>query len=627
LRSALLILAALVAGLWLWGLVMARTLDGPRVDYSVFYGWLRAGKVASVSIDGQELKFTLLEGEDIGKGTPSKSFSTVTPDADTSLLPLLHEKQVQLRAVAERPVMVELLLGAVPWVLLLGASVWASRRVQDSTLAGGSVGGLARSKGRKFERAQSVSVSFADVAGLAAAKRDLQEVVQFLREPEPFRRLGGKVPHGVLLVGPPGTGKTLLARAVAGESGVPFFSISASEFIEVFVGVGAARVRALFEEAKKSAPAIIFIDELDAIGRARGTGFGGGHDEREQTLNQLLSEMDGFERNELTIVLAATNRPDVLDPALLRPGRFDRRVVVDRPELGARKAILGVHVRNKPLAPDVDLESIARATTGFSGADLANLVNEAALHATRRRGHEIAAADFAEAHDKIVLGDPREGRLDARESRRIAVHESGHAIAAQFSPETEPPQRVTILPRGIALGATQQSPAEDRHLLTEAQLQARLTLLMAGYAAEHLLLGSGSSGAENDLKEATKLASKMVSHYGMSQRLGPAYYEHDVEHPFLGQRIATEGGLSDATGHIIEEEARNVLSQALERANALLDQHRPELERLVRALLEHETLEGEALRQVLRPATALALVPKEQGCSASAAAASAGSRV
>jgi cell division protease FtsH len=603
----LLLLALLMAGIWLWGFSLSKALGAPSVDYSAFYGWAQSGKVAQVSMDGPELEFTLREPEPISPGNALKAlvFRTIRPDGDASLLPLLHEKNVELRVIAPEQGAGSLFLAAMPWVLLFGASMWLSRRTQRSMMGGGPLGGLLKSKSRKFKKSTAVSVTFDDVAGLGAAKRDLQEVVQFLKEPEHFRRLGGKVPRGVLLVGPPGTGKTLVARAVAGESGVPFFSISASEFIEVFVGVGAARVRDLFEEAKKSAPAIIFIDEIDAIGRSRGTGFGGGHDEREQTLNQLLSEMDGFDRNDLTIVLAATNRPDVLDPALLRPGRFDRRVVVDRPELEARRAILSVHVKNKPLAGDVDLDQIARQTPGFAGADLANLVNEAALHATRQGADAITAADFAEAYDKIVLGDPREAKLGLQERRRIAVHESGHTVVAQFSPEAELPERVTIIPRGAALGATQQTPAEDRHLMTEPQLESRLDVLMGGYAAERLVLGCVSSGAENDLREATQLASRMVAQYGMSKRLGPAYYEHDVEHPFLGQRIATEGGLSDATTQAIEEEGRNVLTQALERASALLRRHRRELDRLSEALLDHETIEAAALKLLLEPPVSL----------------------
>ncbi len=437
------------------------------------------------------------------------------------------------------------------------------------------------------------------MAGLAAAKRDLQEIVQFLVEPERFEKLGGKIPRGVLLLGPPGTGKTLLARAVAGEAEVPFYSISGSEFIEMFVGVGAARVRDLFEEAKKDAPAILFIDELDAVGRVRGAGLGGGHDEREQTLNQLLSEMDGFDRNDLVVVLAATNRPDVLDPALLRPGRFDRRVVVGLPELAARKDILSVHVKGKPLGKDVDLQALAETTAGFSGADLANLANEAALHATRRRADEIDSDDFAAAYDKIVLGDPREAKLSPAERARVAVHEAGHALLAWTTPAAEPLRRVSILPRGMSLGATQQRPSEDRHILTRAELDARLVVLLGGHAAEKVVKGDTSTGAENDLREATRLATKMVAHYGMSERLGPAYYEFQEEHAFLGHRIATESGTSDATVHAIEREAQVLLVGALAAAESGIEAHRPSLDRLVAALLERETLERDDLEELL----------------------------
>jgi cell division protease FtsH len=570
----------------------------PTVDYSVFYAWVEAGKVKLVELAEPELDGELNGPEQLGARTVQR-FRTRLPEADTALLPLLHQKKVEIRVSdAPRPFWADLLLALLPWLVLVAVWSWASRSAR-ATFAGGPWANMSKSKGRRFEKSSTISVKFDEVAGLASAKRDLQEVVLFLKQPERFRRLGGKVPRGVLLVGPPGTGKTLLARAVAGESGVPFFSISASEFIEMFVGVGAARVRDLFEEAKKSAPAIIFIDELDAVGRARGAGLGGGHDEREQTLNQLLSELDGFDRNDLTVVLAATNRPDVLDPALLRPGRFDRRVVVDRPEREARRAILDVHVKHKPLAADVELDRVARNTPGFSGADLANLVNEAALHATRRGADALAAVDFAEAYDKIVLGDPREAKLTPDESRRVAVHEAGHVVVAQYSPEAELPQRVTIIPRGMTLGATQQAPAEDRHIATEPQLRSRLRVLLGGHAAERLVFGSISTGAENDLREATQLAAKMVAHYGMSRMLGPAYYEHDVEHPFLGRRMATEGGTSDATAHVIETEATHMLGLALEEATRLLTEHRLELERVSQLLLQRETLETADLEALL----------------------------
>ena len=603
----LLVLAAMLAGMWFWRSSMEET-GQPVVDYSVFYDWAEEGKVESVVIRGSRVDGTLKTQQQV-QGGQTKVFRTVRPMDDEALLPTLREKNVKISVKTEdQPFAIQLLLGLLPWVLIIGVWIWISRRAQKMMTGGaGPLGGILKSKSRKFEKSTAVKTTFEDVAGLKSAKRDLQEIVQFLKEPERFRRLGGKVPRGVLLVGPPGTGKTLLARAVAGESGVPFFRISASEFIEMFVGVGAARVRDLFAEAKKNAPAIIFIDEIDAVGRSRGAGLGGGHDEREQTLNQLLSEMDGFDRNDLTVVLAATNRPDVLDPALLRPGRFDRRVIVDRPELMARRAILDVHVKNKPLAEDVDLDSIAKNTPGFSGADLANLVNEAALHATRHGADAIHAADFTEAYDKIVLGDPREAKLSAEEKRRVAVHESGHAVVAQFSPHAESLHRVTIIPRGMALGVTQQTPGEERHLMIEPELEARIRVLMGGYAAERLVFGKVSTGAENDLKQATKIATKMVAHYGMSKTFGPVYREHDAEHPFLGQRIATDAGVSDATIHAIEDEARKVLQKGLDEASRLLEVRRAELERLVQALLDNETVEGQELQELLGAPTGSAI--------------------
>ncbi len=519
---------------------------------------------------------------------------------EPELFPTLRAQGVKVLVQSEeQPPLVQLLLSVLPWVLIIGAWFWLSRSAQRMMSSGGPFSGVLRPRSHRFEQESSVKVKFDDVAGLKAAKQDLREVVDFLREPAHFQRLGGKVPHGILLVGPPGTGKTLLARAVAGESGVPFFSISGSEFIELFVGVGASRVRELFAEAKKVAPAIIFIDEIDAVGRSRGTGLGGGHDEREQTLNQLLSEMDGFSRNDLTVVVAATNRPDVLDAALLRPGRFDRRVVVDRPESAARLSILEVHTKDKPLGLDVQLKDVAESTPGFSGADLANLVNEAALNATRRGADLIEATDFAAAQDKIVLGDPRETRLDRTEKRRVAIHEAGHATVAHFTPESEPVRRVTIIPRGMALGATQQTPGEDRHLASQGELEARLRVLMGGYAAEILLFGQPSSGAENDLRQATEIAFRMVAQFGMSEKIGPVFYEHRAEHPFLGQRLATDTGVSDLTVHAIEQETRVLLSAAFDNAKKTITQHRGEFDRLVVHLIESETVERPELEAIL----------------------------
>jgi cell division protease FtsH len=599
---AALVLVAI--GVWTWRADPGAKEPPTEVDYSTAYQWIAGGKVESVVLDGSSMSGELSEPQTADKQTADKKaverFVTTVPQADESLIPLLRQKGVAMRVEAqEESTAMRIIVAVLPWVLIIGLWVWISRRARNAMTGGGSpFGGFLR-KGRRYEKTSAVEVRFDDVAGLASAKRDLQEMVHFLVEPERFRALGGRIPRGVLLVGPPGSGKTLLARAVAGEADAPFFSISGSEFIEMFVGVGAARVRELFEEAKKHAPSIVFIDEIDAVGRVRGTGLGGGNDEREQTLNQLLSEMDGFERGDLTVVMAATNRPDVLDSALMRPGRFDRRVIVDLPERAARADILRVHSKDKPLADDVDLAAVADGTPGFSGADLANLVNEAALQATRRRAERIERRDFAAALDKIVLGDPRESALVPQEKRRVAVHEAGHAVVAWASPAAEPLRRVSILPRGMALGATQQVPSEDRHLMTRVELDSRLAVLLAGYAAELLVLGEVSTGSEKDLQQATALASRMVAHFGMSEELGPVYYEHREEHAFLGHALATEGGTSDRTVHAIETEARAILARARAAAGAALSAYRAELDRLSAALLEAETLEKEEIERLL----------------------------
>jgi cell division protease FtsH len=573
----------------------------PEIRYSDLYALLQADKVDSITLTGLQVSGKLKAQETVA-GKPVTSFRALLPSLDDrELLPLLREKGVTVTVKSEeQPPALRIFWSLLPWVGLIAFWWWMSRRAQNMVAgAGGPLGRMIAGRSARVDTASREKTKFDDVAGLKSAKADLTEIVDFLKSPQAFRRLGGKVPRGILLVGPPGTGKTLLARAVAGEAGVPFFSVSASEFIELFVGVGAKRVRDLFEQAKLVSPAIVFIDEIDAVGRSRGTGLGGGNDEREQTLNQLLSEMDGFSRNDLTIVLAATNRPDVLDPALLRPGRFDRRVVVDRPELAARKAILAVHTRDKPLAPDVDLGTVAGMTAGFSGADLANLANEAALGATRRKANAIEASDFSAAYDKIVLGDPRETKLDATEKRRVAVHESGHTVTAYFTQNTEPPARVSIIPRGMALGVTMQAPGVDRNLLTQPELEARLRVLMGGYAAESIVLGTVSSGAQDDLRKATELAFEMVAHYGMSEKLGPVFHEHRTTHPFLGQQLAVEGATSDATVHLIEEEARRLLTAALAATKTLLSSHRRALDALVAGLLEHETVERDELGRYL----------------------------
>ena len=587
----------LFVALWAYVSAGAQGVGNPTLDYSAFYTAVEAAQVSEVSLRGDEVTGRFTAPRQIA-GKSTETFRTRLPaQGDISLLPLLRAQGVAIAVDdTEASPVWNLVVATLPWLLIIGGWFWLSRRA-GKMMTGGSAGlpGMLKQKDRRVE-AVDVDVSFADVAGLDAAKRDLREIVEFLKEPERFGRLGGKLPRGVLLMGAPGTGKTLLARAVAGEAGVPFFSMSGSEFIELFVGVGASRVRELFAKAKEASPAIIFIDEIDAVGRSRGTGLGGGHDEREQTLNQLLAEMDGFVRNDRIVVLAATNRPDVLDPALLRPGRFDRRVVVDLPESRARLAILKVHTLDKPLDPDVVLEDIAAATPGFSGADLANLANEAALGAMRRNAELIAARDFTAAQDKVMLGDPRDTHLSPDEKQRVAVHESGHALVAQLIGSSQPLHRVSIIPRGMSLGATQQLPQGDQHLLTRSQLDAKLRVLLGGYAAEDLVLGEVSSGSENDLRQASELAMKMVAHFGMSEALGPVFYEHQREHPFLGARIATDSGVSDATVHQIESEARTLLEEALAEASTTIKRHRQLFDQLVNALLSEETLEKDALR-------------------------------
>ncbi len=491
-----------------------------------------------------------------------------------------------------------LVSGIVPFIILLLFFWWMSNRLRRQMGGPGIFGKFAGNQAKKFEKGEG-SVTFDDVAGLRNVKTELQELVDFLKEPERFTQLGAKIPKGVLLVGPPGTGKTLLARAVAGEAGVPFFSISGSEFIELFVGVGASRVRELFDEAKKSAPCIVFIDEIDAVGRSRGAGLGGGHDEREQTLNQILSEMDGFESNQAVIVLAATNRPDVLDAALVRPGRFDRQVVVERPQKDGRKAILGVHTRNMPLASDVDMESLARGTIGFSGADLENLANEAALMAARRGHQRITHGDFERAKDKIQLGTLRDEAMSEKEKELTAYHEAGHALLALLLPETDPVHSVTIVPRGRALGVTQQLPMEDINNYSRTYLLNRIAILLGGRAAEDLVFQEFTTGASNDLEQATSLAERMICLWGMSEKMGPVSFKRGEEHVFLGRELGEAKNFSEHTAMMIDEEIRTMLEDSYQRALRILGESREKLELLTRELLEKEVLNDKEIYQLM----------------------------
>jgi cell division protease FtsH len=489
-----------------------------------------------------------------------------------------------------------LLWGVLPMVLILLFFFFLLPRMRDPM--GGAYSSFVRSPARKYEKGRA-RTTFDDVAGMESAKKELQEVVEFLKSPEKFLRLGAQIPKGVLLVGPPGTGKTLLARAVAGEAGVPFYSINGSEFIQMFVGVGATRVRDLFRTAKENAPCLIFIDEIDAVGRMRGAGVGGGSDEREQTLNQILSEMDGFQANETIIVIAATNRPDVLDSALLRPGRFDRHVTVDRPTWQGRLAILKVHVRTKPLADDVDLERFARRTIGMSGADLRNLTNEAALIAARGNKNRIDKVDFETAYDRIIMGTTREQPFTDDEKRHTAYHEAGHALCALFQTEADPLVKVSIIPRGQAGGVTWSQPDEDRLCYAEGQMKAKLVMTMGGRAADRLIYGEANSGASSDLKQATRLARMMVSQFGMSEKLGPVAYRTGEEHVFLGKEIYESRDFSEGTARLIDEEVQRILRDADRAAFDLLVEHRDDLEKLTEALLQEEELDREEVEQLL----------------------------
>ncbi|RMD79476.1 MAG: ATP-dependent zinc metalloprotease FtsH [Gammaproteobacteria bacterium] len=590
-------------GLALWAAREAAP-PAPEADYSAFKAELAAGRVEAVELQGHALLFTLREPRALPPGRrPAARYRTWVPVVgDPALLPALERAGVALRVrpPPAGPGWSELLLGLLPW-LLLGLLFWWGLRqaAGEGRLGPGSE--LGRFLRATVREAKVPEVRFADVAGQRQAKREVQEIVDFLRRPEDFRRLGAEIPRGVLLVGPPGTGKTLLARALAGEAGVPFYSISGSEFIEVFVGVGASRVRHLFQAAKEHAPAIVFIDELDSVGRTRGTGLGGGHDEREQTLNQILAEMDGFEGHEAVIVLAATNRPDVLDPALLRPGRFDRQVTLDLPDRPDRLELLRLHTRRVPLAEDVDLERLAAGTAGFSGADIRNLVNEAAVLAARERAARVTMGHFEEARDKVTLGVPRALDLRPAERRRLAVHEAGHATAAHLLPTTDPLYKVSIIPRGRALGVTQQLPEEEHHTLPEDYLRERLVVMLAGRAAERELLGTVSSGADDDIQQATRLARAMVSRWGMDERIGPVDLRQSEDHPFLGREIAQPRRYSEHAARAVDEGVRRLLLEAEGRARALLAEHREGVERLVEALLERETLHREEVAACLGP--------------------------
>jgi cell division protease FtsH len=578
-----------------------------EVPYSQFKDELARNNVKEVTIKGSLLngvfKAKVPPVQEAGKQTPPKEttkFFTILPEIqDPLLMAELQAKKVTVKAVStESSPIATALLYLLPWLLIIGVWVFFARSMRGQG-PGNMMGGFAKSGAKLHNAQKSTSVTFADVAGMEEAKQELYEVVEYLKDPKKFERIGGKVPRGVLLVGPPGTGKTLLARAVAGEAGVTFFSISASQFIEMFVGVGASRVRDLFAVARKEAPSIIFIDELDAVGRSRGAGFGGGHDEREQTLNQLLSEMDGFEAHEEVIVLSATNRPDVLDPALLRPGRFDRRVVIDRPDWRDRESILKVHTRKTPLSTDVDLAVIAKGTPGMTGADLESLVNEAAILAARENAETVTMRHLELAKDKVLMGGERKLYLSDTEKRITAFHESGHVLVAKLLPGTDPVHKVTIIPRGMALGVTQQLPEDDRHHYPKSYLINRLSVVLGGRVAERLVFNDISTGAQSDLKMVTELAEKMVCQWGMSERIGPVTFSRGEEHPFLGMKLAQEKTFSEEMAWLIDQEIAAVIKDAEEKAMEILSSNRPKLDALAMALFDEETLDSARIDSIL----------------------------
>jgi cell division protease FtsH len=571
--------------------VVKRTSDTTqKLNYSQFLQEVSENNVKSVVIEGSSLTGQLLDSAEL--------FRTVAPD-DSNLIERLtkHGVEIEVKEPTDQPWYLILLVNALPMILLIAIWIFFMRQVQIGAGKGMSFG-----KSRaKLLTESSQRVTFDDVAGIDEARAELEEIIEFLKDPKKFTRLGGRIPKGVLLIGSPGTGKTLLAKAIAGEAGVPFFSISGSDFVEMFVGVGASRVRDLFIQGKKNAPCIIFIDEIDAVGRHRGAGMGGGHDEREQTLNQLLVEMDGFESNEGVILIAATNRPDVLDPALMRPGRFDRRVVVPRPDLNGRLGILKVHAKKTPLSPDVDLKVIARGTPGFSGADLEILVNEAALNAARLNKDQVSRSDFEFAKDKVMMGAERRSMLLTEEEKRtIAYHEGGHALVAKKLQHTDPVHKLTIVPRGMALGLMQQLPERDKHTYSKSYFMDTLAVLFGGRVAEEIVFNDMNTGASSDLQRATEIARSMVTEWGMSEKLGPVQYKEKEEHVFLGKDFGHARNHSEETQCQIDQEVREILDERYQVARHIIQENLDILHRLAQALLEKETLDADEIERIIR---------------------------
>jgi cell division protease FtsH len=587
-KTAIFWVVIVCVAILLWTVIhTAKTRPQQQLTFSHFMDDVENGKVKAVTITGNEVQGTFKD---------DNGLHTMVPANYPDIYNLLKEKGVDIDIKeANSGNWVSILINAIPFILLLAFWLFMMRQMQSG---GNKALSFGKSRAR-LHSSQQKKVTFKDVAGVEEAKEELQEIIEFLKEPQKFQKLGGRIPKGVLLIGPPGTGKTLLARAIAGEANVPFFSISGSDFVEMFVGVGASRVRDLFEQGKKNAPCIIFIDEIDAVGRHRGAGLGGGHDEREQTLNQLLVEMDGFESNEGVILVAATNRPDVLDPALLRPGRFDRRVVVGRPDVKGREAILKVHTKKIPLGDDVDLSIVARGTPGFAGADLANLVNEAALIAARQNRKVVMHTDFEVAKDKVLMGVERKSLIISDEEKRnTAYHEAGHALVAAEIPGADPLHKVTIIPRGMALGLTMQLPLDDKHSYSKDYLEAQLSILMGGRIAEELFMNHVTTGAGNDIERATDLARKMVCEWGMSE-LGPVTFGKKEEQIFLGREIAQHRDYSEETAIRIDAQVKKLSQEGYDRAKKIIQERSDALVRIAGALLEREVLDGEEIHLLI----------------------------
>lgn len=582
-------LLIIIVAIWMIDYYSASTVSKTDITYSAFMKHVQQDEVKQVTIVDNVISGKLKDGKD---------FSTVAP-SDDSLIPTLRARDIEIKAELppQPPWWTTILSSLLPMLLIVG--IWFML-MQQSQGGGGRVMNFGKSRARRYDE-DNIKITFKDVAGADEAKQELEEVVEFLKHPKKYNDLGAKIPKGVLLYGPPGTGKTLLAKAVAGEAGVPFFSISGSDFVEMFVGVGASRVRDLFEQAKKSAPCIVFIDEIDAVGRQRGAGLGGGHDEREQTLNQLLVEMDGFGANEGIIMIAATNRPDILDPALLRPGRFDRQIVVDRPDIKGRQEILKVHVKGKPISPEVELGVIARRTPGFTGADLSNLVNEAALMAARKNKNKIDMPEMEEAAERVIMGPERRSRvISDKEKRLTAYHEGAHTLVGMLLDNTDPVHKVTIIPRGRAGGYTLSLPKEDRYYATRSEMLDELKVLLGGRVAEALVLKEISSGASNDLQRATSLARQMICEYGMSPELGPMTFGHRQDQVFLGRDIGRDKDYSEEVAAKIDKEIRKFIDEAYQKTESLLNENMDKLHLIADALIERETLEGEEIDQLMK---------------------------